>query len=63
MRAWTGVRNINGGLGRGSVAIRNDQRDKPVKDHPGVGQASSIPLMAERTRRVGHRVAVDEQDG
>lgn len=63
MRAWIGIRDVNGGLGRESAAIEKSEDGQPAKDHPDDGQVLSTPLVVGRTRLVGHRVAVNGQDG
>ena len=47
MRAWIGRRDVDGGLGRESAAIEKSGDDQPAKDHPDVGQVSSVLSVVE----------------
>lgn len=57
------MRNVNGGLGRQSAAIEENEDDQPAKNRPDVGQMPSVPLVAGRTRRVDHCVAAVNGQG
>ena len=61
VRAWIGTREVNGGLEEKSAAIENSRCDKPGKYRPDVGQVPYVPLVAGRTRRIVHCVAVSGQ--
>jgi len=53
VRAWVGIRDANGGLGRGSAAIEESECNKPAKDRPDVGQVPFVPLAAREGGRDG----------